>query len=212
MDHDPQQQEEKLHQRMAMMTKTTPNKNKSDVDPLYERRRWRRRSTADFRHATPTSASAANVATRASRSEWQLPIVASDSEDSSETPLKPRRDSNSPRVSINGNSNANAKGSVRARPSIGFRRAASRSFRGIWQGGDGAYDAASSCMLAAPHLLQQQVSPRKNDCLSAAATAAGVVSRFAMRRHAVMEGIKERIAGLRSRAETAPGRLEWGAA
>lgn len=184
-----------------MMTKTTPKKDKSDVDPLYERRRWRRRSTADFRHATPTSASAANVATRASRSEWQLPIVASDSEDSSETPIKPRRDSN-----------ANAKGSVRARPSIGFRRAASRSFRGIWQGGDAAYDAASSCMLAAPHLLQQQVSPRKNDCLSAAATAAGVVSRFAMRRHAVMEGIKERIAGLRSRAETAPGRLEWGAA
>ena len=191
-----------------MMTKTTPKKDKSDVDPLYERRRWRRRSTADFRHATPTSASAANVAARASRSEWQLPIVVSDSEDSSGTPIKSRKNSGS--VSINGSGNANhATGSVRARPSIGFRRAASRSFRGIWQGGDGTYDAASSCLLAAPHLLQQQVSPRKNDCLSAAATAAGVVSRFAMRRHAVMEGIKERIAGLRSRAETAPGRLEW---
>jgi hypothetical protein len=188
-----------------MMTKTTPKKDKSDVDPLYERRRWRRRSTADFRHATPTSATTTNVATRASRSEWQLPIVASDSEDSGETPLKLRRDSSS--VHINGNAN-NAKGSVRSKPSTRFRRAASRSFRGVWQGGDGACDSA--LLLAASHHLQQ-VSPQKT-CISAAATAAGVVSRFAMRRHAVMEGIRERIAGLRSRAETAPGRLEWGAA
>jgi hypothetical protein len=184
-------------QRTIMMTQQKM-KDKSDVDPLYERRRWRRRSTADFRHAagTPTS----NVATRASRSERQLPIVVSDSSEdsSSQTPLKRR-------VNINGNGNnaiANAKGSIKTRPSTRFRRAASRSFRGIWQGGiDGAYDA--SCLLA-PHLLQMPVSPQK-DCLS----AAGVVSRFAMRRHAVMEGIRERIAGLRLRAETAPGRLEW---
>lgn len=194
---------------MTMMMQQK-NKDKSDVDPLYERRRWRRRSTADFRHAAGTSAS--NVATRASRSERQLPIVVSDSsEDSSsrEAPHKPRRDSNRGiRVnSSNGNVNnaiANAKGSIKTRPSTRFRRATSRSFRGIWQGGiDGAYDA--SCLFA-PHLLQQMpVSPQKDCCVS----TAGVVSRFAMRRHAVMEGIRERIAGLRLRAETAPGRLEW---
>jgi hypothetical protein len=205
-DDDPQQQEQ---QKMTVMitaktTKTTSKKTKTDVDPLYERRRWRRRSTADFRHATPTSTTTANVATRASRSEWQLPIVASDSEDSSETPLKPRRDS----INSNVNANANAKGSIRSRPSTRFRRAASRSFRGVWQGGDGACDSA--LLLAASHHLQQ-ISPPKT-CISAAATAAGVVSRFAMRRHAVMEGIRERIAGLRSRAETAPARLQWGAA
>jgi hypothetical protein len=178
---------------MMITNKTT----KSDVDPLYDRRRWRRRSTADFKHANAAAAAAAaNVSILASRSERQLPIVISDSEDSNETPLKPRRDSGG--VSVN----TNAKG----RPTR-FRRAASRSFRGIWRGGDGAHDPASSCLLTAPHLLMQ-VSPQK-DCISAAATAAGVVSRFAMRRHAIMEGIRERIAGLRRRAETAPGRLEW---
>jgi hypothetical protein len=190
-------------QRMSMMT-NQKIKDKKDVDPLYERRRWRRRSTADFRHAAGTPVP--NVATRASRSERQLPIVVSDSSEdsSSQTPHKPRRDSNGGiRVNSNGNvNNANAKGSIKTRPSTRFRRAASRSFRGIWQGGiDGAYDA--SCLLA-PHLLQMPVSPQK-DCLS----TAGVVSRFAMRRHTVMEGIRERIAGLRLRAETAPGRLEW---
>jgi hypothetical protein len=186
-----------------MMTTTTPvtkrmKKDRSDVDPLYERRRWRRRSTANFRHAAGTPPASNAVASRASRSERQLPILISDSEDSSsEIPLKTRKNSGSV------NANVNAKGSIKNRPSIRFRRAASRSFRGIWQGGiDGAYDA--SCLLA-PHLLQMPVPPQK-DCVSA---AAGVVSRFAMRRHAVMEGIRERIAGLRRRAETAPGRLEW---
>lgn len=202
---------------------TTPGtqgkkKDKTDVDPLYERRRWRRRSTTDFRHATAAAAAAANVAIVASRSERQLPVVVSDSEDSSGTPVKSRRDSGSVSVSINANANK-AKGSIKPRPSTRFRRAASRSFRGIWQGGiDGAHDPGSraslsyeSCLLAAaaPHLLQMQASPHKN-CVSAAAAAAGVVSRFAMRRHAVMEGIRERIAGLRRRAGTAPGMLEWG--
>jgi hypothetical protein len=178
----------------------TNKTTKSDVDPLYDRRRWRRRSTANFRHANAAAAAAANVSILASRPERQLPIVISDSEDSNETPLKPRRDSGS--VSVN----TNDRGSARGRPTC-FRRAASRSFRGIWRGGDGAHDPASSCLLTAPHLLMQ-VSPQK-DCISAAATAAGVVSRFATRRHAIMEGIRERIAGLRRRAETAPGRLEW---
>ena len=195
------QQQQQQNMAMMMMTTTTPGtkrmkKDKSDVDPLYERRRWTRRSTADFRHAAGTPPASNVVASRASRSERQLPILISDSEDSSsEILLKTRRNSGSV------NAKVNAKGSIKNRPSIRFRRAASRSFRGIWQGGiDGAYDA--SCLLA-PHLLQ--VSPQK-DCVSA---AAGVVSRFAMRRHAVMEGIRERIAGLRRRAETAPGKLEW---
>ena len=195
------QQQQQQNMAMMMMTTTTPGtkrmkKDKSDVDPLYERRRWRRRSTADFRHAAGTPPASNVVASRASRSERQLPILISDSEDSSsEILLKTRRNSGSV------NAKVNAKGSIKNRPSVRLRRAASRSFRGIWQGGiDGAYD--DSCLLA-PHLLQ--VSPQK-DCVSA---AAGIVSRFAMRRHAVMEVIRERIAGLRRRAETAPGRLEW---
>ena len=176
----------------ATTTATKKHKEKSDVDPLYERRRWRRRSTADFRRAS----AAANVAAIATRSAHQLPILISDSEDSSESENyispKPLRSS----VNVNGSVNANCKSSIKSppkpKPSTRFRRAASRSLRGPWQG-DGACDA----LLLASHLQQQQASP------------VGVVSHFAVRRHAVMEGIRERIAGLRQRAETAPGRLEW---
>jgi hypothetical protein len=202
MNDCPQSQGQQ-QQRMTMMTQQK-KKDKSDVDPLYERRRWRRRSTADFRHAAGTPAP--NVATRASRSERQLPIIVSDSSEDSSS----QQTHHKTRINGNGNghgNNVNAKGSIKPRPSTRFRRTASRSFRGIWQGGiDGAYDA--SCLLA-PHLLQQMLASPQKDCVSAAAAAAGVVSRFAMRRHAVMEGIRERIAGLRLRAETAPGRLEW---
>lgn len=188
------------------MGMTKKKKDKSDVDPLYERRRWRRRSTADFRHAAGAATAAASIAAKASRSERQLPIVVSDSEDSSgESPHKSRRDS------------VNSESSVRSkRPPTCFQRAASRSFRGIWQasgggGGDGACDDvedevdSAALLLAASHHLQQQniatpllLLDSQIDRLSA---AAGLVSRFAMRRHAVMDSIQERIAGLRRRAD-----------
>lgn len=177
-------------QQGMMMTTTKKKREKSDVDPLYERRRWRRRSTADFRHATPATTTV-HAAVIASRSERQLPVVISDSEDSSESSHNPRRSKGN--VNVNGKGSGSGRGRGRGRlpttASTRFRRAASRSFRGIWQA-DGACDT----LLLASHL---QASP------------AGVASRFVMRRHAVMDGIRERIAGLRRRAETAPGRLEW---
>lgn len=187
------------------MGMTKKKKDKSDVDPLYERRRWRRRSTADFRHAAG-AATAASIAAKASRSERQLPIVVSDSEDSSgESPHKSRRES------------VNSKSSVRSkRPPTRFHRAASRSFRGIWQasgggGADGACDDvedvvdSAALLLAASHHLQQQNIPIPllllNSQIDRLSAAAGLVSRFAMRRHAVMDSIRERIAGLRRRAD-----------
>ena len=171
-----------------MMTTTKKKREKSDVDPLYERRRWRRRSTADFRHATPATTTV-HAAVIASRSERQLPVVISDSEDSSESSHNPRRSKGNVNVNGKGSGSGRGRGRLPTTASTRFRRAASRSFRGIWQA-DGACDT----LLLASHL---QASP------------AGVASRFVMRRHAVMDGIRERIAGLRRRAETAPGRLEW---
>lgn len=111
---------------------------------LYERRRWRRRSTPDIRRSLARSESVC-------------------------------RDT----------------GSVRDMSKSRLRRATSRSLREFWQV-DGSCD-----VLLASHLPQDEVSRK--------------VSIFAMRRHAVMDDIRQRIAGLRRRAETAPGRLEWSA-
>jgi hypothetical protein len=72
-------------------------------------------------------------------------------------------------------------------------RAMSRNMKELWQV-DGACD-----VLLASHLLPQD----DHDNLD--------LRFFATRRHVVMEGIRQRIAGLRRRAETAPGRLEFDA-
>ena len=74
-----------------------------------------------------------------------------------------------------------------------LRRAASRSLREFWQ-----VDGTASDVVLACHLPQD-------------GTVARQLSFFETRRHAVMDGIRQRIAGLRVRAETAPGRLEWNA-
>jgi hypothetical protein len=58
-------------------------------------------------------------------------------------------------------------------------------------------DGAAACdVVLACHLPQNDAVVRR-------------MSLFETRRHAVMDGIRLRIAGLRRRAETAPGRLEW---
>lgn len=79
------------------------------------------------------------------------------------------------------------EGSERSRSRL--RRVASRGFREFWQV-DGACDARSFV-------------PRE----SGVDVFLGM-EFFATRRHAVTAGIRERIAGLRRRARTAPGRLE----
>ena len=57
-------------------------------------------------------------------------------------------------------------------------------------------DGATCDVVLACHLPQDDAVVRQ-------------LSFFETRRHAVMDGIRQRIAGLRRRAETAPGRLEW---
>lgn len=74
---------------------------------------------------------------------------------------------------------------------VRLRRAANRSLRDLWQL-DGACD-----VVLASHLPQDHVV-----CS---------LSVFATRRHAVMDGIRQRIAGLRRRAETAPAWLQCNA-
>jgi hypothetical protein len=117
---------------------------------LYERRRWRRRSTPDIR-----------------RPQFAAPN-ASKSSDSS---------------------------SMRSRSKTRLRRVTSRSLREFWQ-----VDGAACCdaLALASHLPLQDE-----------AVARGLSFFATTRRHAVMEGIRQRIAGLRRRAETAPERLEW---
>lgn len=122
---------------------------------LYERRRWRRRSTPEIRRSLPASASG-------SGSDYYQ-----------------GDDSNS--------SSREGPAGEKSR----LRRATSKSLREFWQ-----VDGACCDIVLAGHLPQDDVVARQ-------------LSFFATRRHAVMDGIRQRIAGLRKRAETAPGRLEW---
>jgi hypothetical protein len=122
---------------------------------LYERRRWRRRSTPDIRR----------------------PQLAADPSPARKKDY--RSDSSS----------------MRSKSKTRLRRVASRSLREFWQ-----VDGAACCdaLALASHLPLQDE-----------AVARGLSLFATTRRHVVMEGIRQRIAGLRRRAETAPGRLEW---
>ena len=120
---------------------------------LYERRRWRRRSTPDIRRS----------------------LAASGSGSGSDC--------------CRGGDISSLREGVRNK--IRLRRAASRSLREFWQV-DGACEIVLACQL----VPQDDAVVRQ-------------LSVFETRRHAVMDGIRQRIAGLRRRAGTAPGRLEW---
>lgn len=69
-----------------------------------------------------------------------------------------------------------------------LRRAASKGLREFWQ-----IDGACEVLLADNGL-------RRDACVFG-------LDFFALRKHTVMSGIRDRIAGLRERAKTAPGRL-----
>ena len=123
---------------------------------LYERRRWRRRSTPNLRRSLNASASGSGSSDCCRGS---------------------------------GDTSSSFREGVRNKARI--RRAASRSLREFWQ-----LDGTTSDVVLACHLPQDDAVVRQ-------------LSFFETRRHAVMDGIRQRIAGLRTRAETAPGRLEW---